>query len=170
LVSLLIWSAAVGIRGILSHQLHTAEQDWQGGLATVVHDYGAHRIEGFITWALLPIEVAGFVGVLLICDGGIVLYALAGVYLAYEALKTVAGGFSVTALRRQGQPYIPFVEESFYKAWGPVVIALDAARLDLAYLLVVPIYWTLFRPHLRTEADRIHAVAQALSGRPRRAN
>jgi 4-hydroxybenzoate polyprenyltransferase len=161
-VCLVAWSAAAGIRGILSHQLHTAERDRQGGLTTVVHDYGPLRLENFITFALLPIEFAGFVGAVAICDGGLVLWAFAGIYLVYEAFKTLAGGFVVTALRPHGQSYIPFVEESFYKGWGPIVIALDAARVDQAFLLVLPLYWLLFQPHLRHETVRIRAVWHAV--------
>jgi len=164
-LSLLAWSAAVGVRGILSHQLHTAERDRQGGLTTVVHDFGAPKLETFITFVLLPIEVAGFIGAAATCDVGIIFWALSGLYLAYEAFKTFAGGFVVIALRPQGQPYIPFVEESFYKAWGPIVIALDAARVDLRFLVVIPLYWLLFRPHLQNETIRFRAVGRALHQR-----
>jgi hypothetical protein len=87
---------------------------------------------------------------------------LGAIYLGYEAFKTVAGGFRVTALRPEGQPYVPFVEESFYKAWGPIVIALDAARIDFMFLLVIPLYWYLFQPHQRAEMARLRAVGRAL--------
>lgn len=161
--SVLAWSAAVGMRGILSHQLHTSERDRQGGLTTVVHDYGALRIERLIVFVLLPIEVATFVGAILLCDGGAVLWVLGGVYLGNEAFKTLTGDSKVKALRPEGQPYIPFVEESFYKVWGPIVIALDAARIDFNFLLVIPLYWLLFETHLRQESIRLRAVRRALS-------
>lgn len=164
-VSLLAWSAAVGIRGILSHQLHTAERDERGGLTTVVHDYGARRLEKFIAYILLPIEVTGFAAAVMICDGSFVLYALAGGYLAYEAFKSFAGGFVVTALRPEGQPYVPFVEESFYKAWGPIVIGMDAARIDVRFLLVILLYGLAFRPHLHSESIRLRAVGHSLRRR-----
>ncbi len=160
---LVVWSAAAGLRGILSHQLHTAEQDRSAGLTTVVHDFGHLRVERFIVAVLLPLEVGGFGGALLWCGTGPVLWLFVALYLLYELFKTVSGRFSVTAFRPQGQRYVPFVEESFYKAWGPVVLALDAARVDLLYLLVIPAYALLFAPHLRGELHRLRLVSNALA-------
>jgi 4-hydroxybenzoate polyprenyltransferase len=161
-VSVAVWAAAAGARGILSHQLHTAERDAAAGLRTVVHDLGARRLERAIAFGLIPLEAAGLGGALVACDGGIVLWTGAGLYLLYEAYKTLSGRFRVTAFRPQGQRYIPFAEESFYKSWGPLVLALDCARADLRYLLLLPAYALLFRPHLRTEWSRLRAVTDAL--------
>lgn len=165
IAALLAWSLAAGIRGILSHQLHTADRDRQAGLTTVVHDFGPLPLERFITFVLLPIEAVGFATSVAVCDVGPPLLVLASVYLAYEAFKTLAGGFVVVAFRPQGQPYIPFVEESFYKRWGPLVLALDAARVDPAFLIVLPLYLILFRPHMRTAMNRLRAIAGALQKR-----
>ncbi|HET6344843.1 MAG TPA: hypothetical protein VFH51_07910, partial [Myxococcota bacterium] len=161
-LSLLAWSGAAGVRGILSHQLHTAERDRLAGLVTVVHDFGRLPLERFITRALLPIELCGFVAAITLCDVGPALVVFGGLYLACEAFKALAGGFEVTAFRPQGQLYIPFVEESFYKGWGPFVIAADAARHDARFLLVALGYLLLFRPHVYAELRRLRAVAGVL--------
>jgi 4-hydroxybenzoate polyprenyltransferase len=161
-VCVALWAVAAGLRGILSHQLHTAEQDRGAGLITVVHDFGNVRVEKFIVAVLLPLEVGAFGGALLACSTGPVLWLFVAVYLLYEAFKTVSGGFRVTAFRAEGQRYLPFVEESFYKAWGPIVLALDAARADLLYLVLIPVYALLFRPHMRIELHRLRAVLAAL--------
>ncbi len=161
-VCVAVWSAAAGLRGILSHQLHTADQDRNAGLRTVVHDLGRGRVEKLVVAALLPLEVAAFGGALVACSTGVVVWLFVAAYLIYEAFKTASGRFGVTAFRPQGQRYLPFVEESFYKAWGPLVLALDAARADLVYLLVVPAYALLFRPHVRAEMHRLRAVMAAL--------
>ncbi|HEY0382966.1 MAG TPA: hypothetical protein VGC72_12285 [Candidatus Elarobacter sp.] len=162
-VAVVVWSAAAGLRGILSHQLHTAEQDTSAGLKTVVHDVGYRRLEKIVVAAIVPLEVVAFAGVLIACDAGVILWAGVALYLAYEGFKAVSGHFRVTAFRPQGQPYLPFVEESFYKAWGPVVLALDAARIDPRYLIVIVVYALLFRPHLQTESHRLRLVMAALS-------
>jgi 4-hydroxybenzoate polyprenyltransferase len=162
-VCVVIWSAAAGLRGILSHQLHTADRDRDAGLSTVVHDFGNARVERFILAAVLPLEVGGFGGALISCDVGAVLWLLVGLYLAYELVKTTSGRFRVSAFRPGGQRYLPFVEESFYKAWGPVVLALDAARADVAYLLVIPVYAVLFRAHLRAEWHRLRLAMGPLT-------
>jgi 4-hydroxybenzoate polyprenyltransferase len=156
--SVVVWSVAAGLRGILSHQLHTAEQDRTAGLKTVVHDVGYGRLEKFIVAVVLPLEVVAFGGTLISSNGGVILWSAVALYLVYEGFKVVSGRFRVTAFRPQGQAYLPFVEESFYKAWGPLVLALDAARVDPLYLIVIPVYALLFRPHLRTEAHRLRLV------------
>lgn len=161
-VSVVVWSGAAGLRGILSHQLCTADQDREAGLRTVVHEFGNARVERFIVVAVLPLEVAAFACVLIACTAGGVLWAFVALYLTYEIFKTAGGRFRVTAFRPQGQRYLPFVEESFYKAWGPIVIALDASRADLAYLVLIPAYGLLFRAHLRAELYRLRLVMAAL--------
>jgi 4-hydroxybenzoate polyprenyltransferase len=158
----LTWSAAVGVRGILSHQLHTVERDRQGGLSTVVHEFGHLPLERFIAFVLLPIEAAAFAGAAAASGGGPILWGLGTVYLASEAFRTLHGGFVVTALRPKGQRYLPFVEESFYKAWGPIVLALDAARVDLIFLVFIPLYAWLFKPHLLAEESKIRAIVRTL--------
>ncbi len=157
-----LWAVAAGLRGILSHQLHTAEQDRGAGLITVVHDFGNARVERFVIAVLLPLEVGGFAGALIACGTGPVLWLVAVAYLAYEAYKTAHGGFRVSAFRAEGQRYVPFVEESFYKTWGPLAFALDAARTDLVYVAAIPLYALLFRPLLRIEGHRLRSVWAAL--------
>jgi 4-hydroxybenzoate polyprenyltransferase len=161
-----VWSTAAGLRGILSHQLHTADQDRRAGLRTIVHDVGNERVEKFIVAALLPLEVAAFGGVLLSCNGGVILWLFVSWYLAYEIVKTVSGHLRVTAFRPQGQRYLPFVEDSFYKAWGPVVLPLDMARADLIYLLLIPAYVLLFQPHLRAEKARFRLLMSSAAVSP----
>lgn len=161
-VAVVVWAVAAGLRGILSHQLATSEQDRNAGLQTVVHDLGNRRLERLVIGAILPLEAAAFVVAIVLCDTGIVLWIGGGLYLLYELFKTLSGTFRVSAFRPEGQAYVPFVEESFYKAWGPVVLALDAARVDLFYLLVIPAYVLLFRPHMRAESQRLLAVWAAL--------
>ena len=96
-------------------------------------------------------------------DTGPVLWAFGGLYLACEAYRTLGGGrFRVTALRPEGQSYLPLVEEGFYKAWGPIVIAVDAARVDPTFLLAPVLYALLFRHHLRIEAARLRAIGDRM--------
>ncbi len=163
----LAWSAAAGLRGILSHQLHTADRDVQGGLTTVVQDIGRAPLERFVVWGLLPIEAAGFIGAVANSGSGPVLWAFGAFYLACEAYRTLNPRFTVRAFQPKGQRYLPLVEESFYKAWGPVVIALDAARIDLKYLALPLLYALLFRLHLKIEAGRMGALLASVRMAPK---
>ena len=166
---LMAWSVAVGLRGILSHQLVTAERDLKAGLSTVVHRFGRARMERFVILVLLPLEAGGFVGAIAVSGAGPVLWALGGLFLACEAYRALDPRFRVKALRPEGQRYLPLVEESFYKAWGPIVIALDAARVDPAFLLLIPAYLVLFRFHLQVEVSRLRQILGAISTPARRA-
>lgn len=156
------WSAAAGLRGILSHQLHTADQDAGAGLATVVHAHGRRTVERAVLYGILPLELVAFAGAIVLCDGGPVLWAFVGLYLAFEAFKTLDGRFRVNALRREGQAYVPFLEEGWYKVWGPIAFAADAARVDPLYLATIPVYAVLFRAHFRAEWYRLHAGLNAV--------
>jgi 4-hydroxybenzoate polyprenyltransferase len=157
------WAAAAGIRGILSHQLHTADRDHSAGLVTVVHTFGRQPVERLVVALLLPVEILGFVAVMALANVGPLAWLLVLVYFAYEAARTASGAFTVTAFRPQGQPYLPFLEESLYKAWGPIVFALDAAWTDPRYLVFVPLYALAFRPHLRAEGHRLMATINAIA-------
>jgi hypothetical protein len=159
---LVVWSAAVGLRGILSHLLHTAEQDRKGGLRTVVSDAGAEILERWIVALLLPLEALGFTAALALCNTGPALWLGFAIYVFYETYKVVSGRFRVTAFRPQGQRYIPLLEESFYKAWAPLILAADASRIDFLYAVMIPLYFLMFRPHLRMELERFRSVAASL--------
>ncbi len=159
----LAWSAAAGLRGILSHQLSTADRDAKGGLETVAHTLGRRPVERFVLFVLLPVEAAGFIGAVAVSGSGPVLWAFGALYLGCEAYRMTNRRFTVRALRPEGQRYVPLVEESFYKAWGPIVISLDAARIDLRFLVIPLLYGLLFRLHLKNELGKLRAIWSALS-------
>ena len=159
----LAWSAAAGLRGILSHQLRSADLDAKGGLRTVVHDIGRKRLERFLVFGLMPIEAAGFIGAVAGSRSGPVLWAFGGLYLACEAYRTLDRRFVVRELNGDGQRYLPLLEEAFYKAWGPIVIGLDAARVDVRFLIAPLLYALLFSFHLKIEARRLRDIGAALA-------
>ena len=158
----LVWALAAGLRGILSHQLHTAEQDRRGGLRTVVEDAGAQRLEALIVRVLIPLECAGLLAVIAWCRPGPVLWCGLVLYASVEAFKMLDGRFVVASLRPSGQRYVPMLQENFYKIWGPVVIAVDAARVDPRFLILAAIYIAPFWIHARIEAGRLREVVAAL--------
>ena len=84
-------------------------------------------------------------------------------FMLYELLKFKLNAFPVVVFRRDGQPYLPFVDEGFYKAWGPLALALDASLADPRYLIFAPIYALFFRPRLVMEWAQIRATAAVAS-------
>jgi hypothetical protein len=167
-VVVVVWAAAAGLRGILSHQLSTAEEDRRAGLRTVVHHLGNQRLERFVVAVLLPIEVGTFGAALLLCNGGPVLWTFVGLYLIYEAFKTRSGRFSVRAFRPGGQTYVPFVEE-LLQSLGADRPRLGRRRIDPLYLVLIPAYAVLFRPHVEDEVQRLRSSSRRVaSAEPRR--
>ena len=69
--------------------------------------------------AVLPVEVLAFAVMILAVDVGPLAWIGIALYIGCEFVKTYSGRFRVTTFKTEGQPYIPFVEENFYKAWGP---------------------------------------------------
>jgi hypothetical protein len=143
-LAILLWAAALGLRGILSHQLRCEELDRKMGLTTVVHDVGHSRILKLVLYVIRPIELLSFMAILLQYDGSAILTLGAGVFVAYELLKSWNIYFTVAELKPKVQAYIPFVEDGIYKVWAVLIISADATLHDPLFLAVVPVYILLF--------------------------
>lgn len=160
-----IWSLASGLRGILSHQLQSEEHDRATQLSTVVHRYGRETIERLVVFGLLPIEVLAFSAAILQSHATALFKTVWLVFVLYEFLKFTLNAFPVIVFKREGQPYLPFVDEGFYKAWGPPALALDAALADPLYLILAAVYVLAFRTRLIMEWAQIRATAAVASRR-----
>jgi hypothetical protein len=159
----LVWSTTVGLRGILSHQLYTADLDERVGVGTVVRARGRVVVERAVVMTLLPIEAGSFLAVVALADWTPGAAAALALYVVYEGVKTLSGEFVVVAFRPDGQPYIPMVEESLYKAWLPLALPLDSSRVDGWWAVGAVVYALLFRPLMRGEAIRLRRTAALLS-------
>jgi 4-hydroxybenzoate polyprenyltransferase len=137
------WAATTGVRGILAHQLASAEADRAAGLTTVAHTMGSARLERVIVGIVLPAEVTALALVVTVAGVGPVAWVLAGVYVAFELLAPVPGGRNRTTLLY-----------NFYKLWAPLTLALDAGLVAAEYLAVISVYALLFAPHVRAELGR----------------
>jgi hypothetical protein len=148
ILAMVVWSAAVGLRGILSHQLHSADRDLGAGLRTIVHRHGHAKVRLGVVLAILPIELVSFAGVVVEAGAGTPFAILAVIFLLCEFLKVRSGIFPVTVFTPKGEAYIPFVDEGAYKVWGPLALLIDSAFVDPLYLALVPLYILLFRPRV----------------------
>jgi 4-hydroxybenzoate polyprenyltransferase len=161
-LSVVLWSAATGFRGIVSHQLQCAEHDQMAGLSTIAHRLGHREVASFVVFCILPTEVvcatATIVGL-----HSVFLLLIWVVYIAYECLKTMLNVFPVTVFTRRGQRYLPFVDEGFYKVWGPMAAIATAGLTDAVYLLLLPLYVVLFRPRVALEWAQLRTTGVAAS-------
>jgi 4-hydroxybenzoate polyprenyltransferase len=164
-VAVAIWSLATGLRGILSHQLQNEGHDRATNLCTVVHQYGRATIERLVIFGILPIEVAAFCAVVLQSHATVLFKTAWLLFVLYEFLKFTLDAFPVAVFKREGQPYLPFVDEGFYKIWGPLTLALDASLSDPFYLILVPLYALLFRPRVLMEWQQMRGTAAIASRR-----
>ena len=147
----LLWAAATGLRGILTHQLQSEEHDRAAGLSTVVHRIGYSRLKSFVLFSLLPLEVISFVALILQSDAKVFLKAAACIFLFFEYLKFRLQVFPVVVFSKAGERYIPFVDEGFYKVWGPLAFAADAALTSPFYLVLMPLCVFAFWPRVAWE-------------------
>jgi 4-hydroxybenzoate polyprenyltransferase len=159
------WALATGLRGILSHQLQSEEHDRATSAATVVHQYSHETIERLVVFGMLPIEVLAFCATIMQSQATALFKTAWLAFMLYEFLKFKLNPFPVVVFRREGQPYLPFVDEGFYKAWGPLALTLDASLADPRYLIFAPIYALFLRPRLVMEWAQIRATAAVASRR-----
>lgn len=161
-LALFVWSLATGLRGILSHQIQNEQSDRRSGLRTVIHRIGRRPLLRGVVFGLLPLEVMAFGIMIMHADLTLFARTIAGGYVAYESLKFLLQPFPVRVFDRSGEPYLPFVDEGFYKVWGPLVLSFDAALRDVRYLPLIPIYLLLFWPRVIQEWSEIRATAAKL--------
>jgi len=158
---LMVWALATGLRGILSHQLHGERSDGRAGLATVVHRYGAPRILRVVLGGLLPVELLALGGLLVVLPGLGVTHVAAVLFIGVEAVRTL---LNVPQFWRFAgdRRYIPFVDEGFYKVWGPLALIIGVALRQPWHWVLLPAFILLFRPRLRMEWASLRALAGAV--------
>jgi 4-hydroxybenzoate polyprenyltransferase len=151
----LFWAAAAGLRGILSHLIWSAEHDRSVGLDTVANlPRVVRRLSLLVLVVLLPLEVVSFGLLLFLVHPGWLFAAGVVIYLANEIRRMSSSkgrrAFSRSYQGRVFEPvtswYVPFVDEIFYKTWGPVLVPISAAWAtgSPAYLALAAVYVVLF--------------------------
>ena len=158
----LLWSLATGLRGILSHLLQSEDSDRKAGLTTVVHRFGHSRVETVVVSWILPLEKLSFLAIIVQTHGTLFLKLIVVIFVIYEYLKFHFKVLPVVVFTHKGQRYIPFVDEGFYKVWGPLALALDASLVDVLYLSLVPLYVLSFRPRVEQERKQVCATAKVV--------
>ncbi|WP_299509797.1 UbiA family prenyltransferase [Cypionkella sp.] len=152
---LFIWALATGLRGILTHQFKSATSDRAAGLLTVAHHISNLQLKNMIVFGLTPVEMLAISAAVTIAPVTPFAIVMAFVYLALELLKTFQNEISLRILNHKGHRYVPFINESGYKVWGPLVLALDAAVADPAFLTIALLFSVLYWPQLKQQARHL---------------
>jgi hypothetical protein len=158
IICILCWSAAVGLRGILSHQIVTADRDARAGLATVAHRLTTTRLAAIVSRCLVPVELLALSSMLVLRKEWLPSFGLAA-YLAGEALRQI---LCRRGRRVTGMAPLPLFDEGFYKVWAPMLLTLAGAARDADFLIFLAVYALVFRGHILRAVQREWALAGAL--------
>jgi len=156
--SAVLWSAMLGLRGILTHQVLDCDQDRATGLITVVHDNGPQAIIKLICWIIAPVEFLSLVTTFVLVDTGVVVYAVGVVYLGCEFLKARMG-WTGTLFSRTPARYIPFLNNAWYEVWGPLAVVSGLAARHPALIWLPPLLIAMFWSRMLTEWRMVRALA-----------
>src|SRR5204862_7397056 len=118
--------SALGLRGILTHQVADAGKDRAAGLTTVVHRYGRARLIGVIKYIIAPVEMLLLILMLVSVSAGVIYFAVLSVYACYELGKICFGWRIALFARDEDRAYVPCLNNAFYEVWGPRAAAPQA--------------------------------------------
>jgi 4-hydroxybenzoate polyprenyltransferase len=156
--AVLIWASAVGLRGIISHLLWSFEHDRSVGLTTIAHISGEKRLTLLILIFLLPIEVISFGLMMIQAKVGLLMVVIIAAYLIKEFSRSFSAGVRLSfkasyhgkVYHSVTERYVPFVDEVFYKKWGPlfaglsIAIATGSVGFVIFSILYVALFWCHF--------------------------
>jgi hypothetical protein len=63
-----VWALALGLRGILWHQLYDRENDRRGHVATFAAGHKPETIRRAVAWGIFPVEAVALLGILVQAD------------------------------------------------------------------------------------------------------
>lgn len=166
-VAALAWSGALGLKGILHHQLSDRSGDLAAGASTFAATVEAGRIERWLPAYNLFVEAPVSVVLCLVVVGACPLaaVALAG-YVLVESVKYRLGfQFALSPDPRTLRRSFPFVNEAFYVVWLPLAAALQLAIVSSAWLWAPIFQVAAFLPTIRVQAADLVATARAVRSR-----
>jgi 4-hydroxybenzoate polyprenyltransferase len=145
-VAVTLWAAALGIKGILHHQILDRENDIRSGTATFSTTLAPESSRWFLIRFNLAVELP--VSTLLV----VVVYrwcplgaAALAIYCAFEALKFALGfRFRHSNDSQSNRASIPFANEQFYVFWLPLAAAVQLATGGPEWLLLPVLHMSFF--------------------------
>jgi 4-hydroxybenzoate polyprenyltransferase len=145
---IVLWSAVLGIKGILHHQIGDRANDLRSGTVTFATRAEPTALIRFLTFFNLYVELpVGAVLAIATWSFAPLVALVFAIYCALELIKTRLGfRFALTAepwtLRRS----VPFANETFYTFWLPTAAAMQLAIHDPFWILLPIVQLLLFYP------------------------
>jgi hypothetical protein len=164
-LAITLWSAALGVKGILHHQLMDRDNDRRSGTVTFASKAAPETISRFMTrYSIsveLPINTALVIVVYPWCPLGA---AALAVYFALEITKYyLRFKFALSADSRMARPNIPFSNEQFYVFWLPLAAAIQMAYSDSTRLWLPMLHATLFYRLALFQLNELTSIVQVAS-------
>jgi hypothetical protein len=135
-----LWAGALGLKGILHHQIADRHSDLQAGIATFATRVPVEGIQRFLSrfnlLVELPISALLTAIVAQRCPAAVAAWVI---YTGSEAIKYKLGfQFALTPAAAMRRASVPFANEMFYVLWMPMAAAVQLA-LDDPILIWIPL-------------------------------
>ncbi len=158
----LIWSSALGIKGILNHQVADRENDRASSTVTLATQAAPGQIERFLPRYNLFVELPVSAAFVFIVSRGCPLAVLGlSIYCLVEALKYRLGfQFALNSDPRNTRASFPFVNDFFYYLSLPLSATLQLASTDLIWAWLPFVQLGLFRRTALLQILDLNAVAK----------
>ncbi|MDD5260543.1 MAG: UbiA family prenyltransferase [Methylacidiphilales bacterium] len=140
-ISLVFWAIALGLRGILLHQIRDYENDQQIGVRTFVVRVGSNFAKGLVVWFLFPIEIVTLVLVLIQVDSPWA-WPLLGFYFVVVTVRYFHLGIKI-ALVTPSRGFHPVFEE-YYPFLYPATFLLAYTSASSLAWLILGLHFLLF--------------------------
>jgi hypothetical protein len=141
--ALAIWSFALGLRGILWHQLYDRENDLRGEVATFVSKRNPESVVRFVAWILFPLEMAAL-GFILSQVDTIWAWVMLAAYLIIEYIACRMLEISLILVEPTLRFRIIFAE--YYQLWFPMTFLIALTQQSLPAVFLILLQLALF-PH-----------------------
>jgi 4-hydroxybenzoate polyprenyltransferase len=151
-----VWAGALGLKGILHHQIADRENDLQSGIVTFATKSSLEFLQRFLTGfnllIELPVSAVFTVMVASWCPLAVVAFVL---YAGSEAIKYRLGfKFALTADPATIRSNVPFTNEMFYILWLPIAAATQLGIDNPSFIWLPIVHLVIFQqPVVQQVAD-----------------
>ncbi len=136
-----VWSAALGLRGILSHQAGDIECDRAAGVGTLAVRLGAPRVDAVVSFLTFPLELTAL-GAMLWMSGSRYTLPLAALYGAFRLAMWWLRRESEFIVLPRARGVLALL--GYYQLWFPLTGLLALADADLRALAAVAVHLVIF--------------------------